>query len=91
MTAAPYTGSNPLLAHGLLQMSQGHRNVVYADGSPFMMVGDTAWSLPWRGTTESVAVYAQDRQSKGFNAVLLMSIQPDRKAVGPRSHFRRRV
>ena len=67
-----------------MHMSAGHRNVVYADGSPFLLVGDTAWSLPWRGTAESVAVYAEDRQSKGFNAVLLMSIQPDRKAVGPR-------
>jgi hypothetical protein len=29
-------------------------------------------------------VYADDRQSKGFDAVLLMSIQPDRRATGPR-------
>ncbi len=46
LTAVPYTGSNPLLKHGLLHMSPGHRNVVQADGTPLMLVGDTAWSLP---------------------------------------------
>ena len=29
-------------------------------------------------------VYAHDRQAKGFNAVLLMSVQPDMDARGPR-------
>jgi len=84
LMATRYTGSNELLKHGLLRMSSGHRNVIYADGTPFMVVGDTAWSLPWRGTLESVRVYAEDRQRKGFNTVLLMSIQPDRRAQGPR-------
>jgi hypothetical protein len=28
-------------------------------------------------------VYAGDRQAKGFNAVLLMSVQPDMRARGP--------
>lgn len=84
LTAAPYAGSNPLLKRGLLRMSAGHRNVVHADGTPFMLVGDTPWSLPWRGTMDSVGVYAEDRQKKGYNAALLMTVQPDRKAVGPR-------
>jgi len=84
LEATAYTGSNPLLKHGLLGMLAGLRNVIHADGTPFLVVGDTAWSLPWRGTIESVGVYADDRQSKGFDAVLLMSIQPDRRATGPR-------
>jgi hypothetical protein len=80
----PYRGGNPLVAHGLLTMSPGKRNVMHADGAPFLLVGDTAWSLPWRGTPEAVRIYAQDRHRKGFDATLLMSLQPDRKAVGPR-------
>jgi hypothetical protein len=84
LNAIAYTGSNPLLKHGLLGMSAGHRNVIHADGTPFLVVGDTAWSLPWRGTVESVGVYADDRQNRGFDAVLLMSIQPDQRATGPR-------
>jgi hypothetical protein len=84
VVATSYAGTSPLLKHGLLTMSPGKRNVLQADGTPFMLVGDTAWSLPWRGTPETVITYARDRQAKGFNAVLLMSVQPDRGAVGPR-------
>ena len=69
---------------GLLRMSPGGRSVVRADGFPFFLAGDTAWALPWRGTPETVATYAADRQSKGFNAALLMCVQPDRDVRGPR-------
>ena len=44
---------------------------------------DTAWAMPFRATVSDVAVYAADRQAKGFNAVLLMSVQPDMNARGP--------
>jgi len=85
LAAKPYSGSNPLIARGLLKMSPGKRNVVHADGSPFLMIGDTPWALPWRGTFETVTEYAENRQARGFNTALLMSVQPDREAVGPRS------
>ena len=39
--------------------------------------------MPFRATVEDVVEYAADRQSKGFNAVLLMSVQPDMNARGP--------
>jgi hypothetical protein len=81
----PYSGSNPLVKKGLLRMSSGKRNVVHANGEPFMMIADTPWALPWRGTKESVTAYARKRQSQGFNAALLMTLQPDRDAEGPRS------
>ncbi len=84
LTAIRYQGANALLQHGLLTMSAGHRNVRHSNGAPFMLVADTAWSLAWRGTAQSVTVYAEDRAKKGFNATLLMSVQPDRKAQGPR-------
>lgn len=34
---------------------------------------------------EQAETYARDRQSKGFNAVLLMTVQPDMECAGPRS------
>lgn len=80
-----YQGDHPLTRHGLLRMSPGGRNVVHADGTPFLVVADTPWALPFRGTPEAVAEYARDRREKGFNAALLMSIQPDRDACGPRN------
>ncbi len=78
-----YQGSNNLLARGLLKMSSGKRNVVHHDGTPFLVVGDTPWALPFRATREQVEWYAQDRQAKGFNTALLMSVQPDMEAEGP--------
>lgn len=70
--------------HGFWRMSPGKRNLVHADGRAAVLAGDTAWGLPWRATHEECEVYARDRQAKGFNAVLLMSVQPDMDARGPR-------
>jgi len=80
-----YEGDDPFIKRGLLRMSPGKRNVVYADGTPFLMIGDTPWALPWRGSYESVMIYAQNRKERGFNTALLMSLQPDRDANGPRT------
>jgi len=66
-------------------MSPGKRSLVHADGRTAVLAGDTAWALPWRATQEQCQVYAADRQTKGFNAVLLMSVQPDMGARGPRN------
>jgi hypothetical protein len=84
LRAAPYRGANPLIRSGLLRMSPGRRSVVHADGTTFLVVGDTPWALPYRGTTESVTRYADNRQERGFNTALLMSVQPDMRAEGPR-------
>ncbi len=72
-------------AHGFWSIPPGGRNLVHADGTPRLLCADTAWALPWRATLEQVELYARDRGAKGFNAVLLMTVQPDMKAVGPRS------
>ncbi len=70
--------------HGFWRMSPGGCNLVHADGTPAVLVADTAWALPWRATEQQCRVYAADRRAKGFNAVLLMSVQPDMHARGPR-------
>jgi hypothetical protein len=85
MVATPYSGVDGLVKNGLLLMSPGKRNVIHANGKSFFMTGDTPWALPWRGTLETVTVYAKNRQETGFNTALLMSLQPDRDAVGPQS------
>ncbi len=71
--------------HGFWRILPGERNLRHADGTPALLVADTAWALPWRATHEQCEIYAHDRSSKGFNAALLMSVQPDRDARGPRS------
>jgi hypothetical protein len=69
--------------HGFWHMSPGGRSLVHADGTPAVLVADTAWALPWRATEEQCRLYAADRRAKGFNAALLMSVQPDMHAHGP--------
>lgn len=81
--SVPYTGSNRLNRHGTLMMSPKKRNLVFADGTPFLLVGDTPWSLPYRATAEQVEVYAQNRKEKGYNTALLIAVQPDTQAEGP--------
>ena len=83
LRSTPYQGQNKILHRGLLKMSPGKRNVVHADNSSFLVVGDTPWSIPFRATTEQVATYAKDRREKGFNTALLITLQPDRYAEGP--------
>jgi len=83
LVSVKYSGKNPLIKNGLLRMSEGKRNVIHANGKPFLVVGDTPWSIPFRATTGQVKTYAADRMKKGFNAALLMSVQPDMYAEGP--------
>lgn len=70
--------------HGFWHIPEGGRNLLHADGTPAVLVGDTVWGFPWRATLEQAQVYAANRQARGFNAALLMSVQPDMRAVGPR-------
>jgi hypothetical protein len=71
--------------HGFWSIPPGGRNLIHADGTPRLLCADTPWALPWRATIEQAATYARDRRAKGFNAELLMTVQPDMKATGPRS------
>jgi hypothetical protein len=84
VAAAEADETHAFYAHGFWRMSAGGRSLIHADGTPAILVADTAWALPWRSTPEQVRIYAADRQAKGFNAVLLMTVQPDMRALGPR-------
>ena len=83
LRSVAYEGTNRLLKHGLLRMSPGRRNVVHADGTPFLVVADTAWAIPFRATPAQVRTYAADRKGKGFNTTFLLTVQPDKFAKGP--------
>jgi hypothetical protein len=85
LTAGPPLPHHPhrALTRGMISAHPRGRSFRHADGSPAFFVWDTAWAMPWRATVGDVAAYAADRQAKGFNAVLLMSLQPDMDARGP--------
>ena len=85
LTSAPAEpGGHPVYAHGFVTVAPEARAGRHADGTPWLAVADTAWAMPWRAVVEDVATYAADRRDKGFNAVLLMTVQPDMRATGPR-------
>jgi hypothetical protein len=84
LEAAPPAGTTRFSTHGFWTIPKGARQLIHRDGSSVLLIADTAWALPWRATPEQVRRYAADRRAKGFNAALLMTIQPDRGAQGPR-------
>jgi Domain of unknown function (DUF5060)/Protein of unknown function (DUF4038) len=65
------------IARGFPTAHPSGRSFCYADGSPAFWVIDTAWAMPFRARVSDVETYARDRQTKGFNGVFLMTVQPD--------------
>lgn len=45
------------------------------NGSPFLLIGDTPWSLPIDCTTSQIDSYLADRQGKGCTAILFELIE----------------
>ncbi len=66
---APYKGDNRLYQHGYLRVSDSHRYLVYADGTPFLWIGDTAWAAPMNATWDAWKAYVHDRVQKHFTVV----------------------
>lgn len=65
----PYAGTNVLYQHGFLKVSDNHRYVTFADASPFLWVGDTAWAAPHRSSPEEWEEYLSDRANKHFTVI----------------------
>ena len=56
-----------------LRISSDRKYFVDQNGSPFLVVGDTAWSLPAQLYQTDMLRYLDDRKSRGFNAILSTS------------------
>ncbi len=54
-----------------LRVEPGKRYLIDANGKPFLMHGDTAWSLIADLTREEADVYFADRKARGFNTLLV--------------------
>jgi hypothetical protein len=52
-----------------LRVSENHRFLVTAEGSPFFWLGDTAWELFHRLNREEADRYLEDRARKGFTVI----------------------
>ncbi len=70
-----YRGRNPLYQHGFLRVSDDHRYLCHADGTPFLWMGDTAWAAPMHATDADWDAYLRDRVGKHFT-VLQVAVAP---------------
>lgn len=64
-----------------LRIESGRSCLVDATGRPFLLIGDTAWSLLAQLSREQIEHYLVDRRSRGYNAVLVNVLE---------SHYARR-
>lgn len=54
-----------------LRLSPDKRHLQDASGQPYLVVGDTAWSLIAQLDANDVSLYLEDRQKRGFNAIIV--------------------
>ncbi len=66
---APYRGNKPLYRRGFLKVSDNRRHLAYAEGTPFLWIGDTAWAVPQRATDDEWEAYLADRAAKHFTVI----------------------
>ena len=58
-----------------LRVSADRRHLEDQEGRPFMVVGDTAWSLVAQLSSDDIERYLDDRARRGFNAVIVNLIE----------------
>src|SRR5579872_3270834 len=58
-----------------LHVEPGKRFLVDAAGNPFLLQGDTAWSLIAQASDAEVETYLDDRRRRGFNTILVNLIE----------------
>lgn len=61
-------------AAGPLRVDAAGRNLVQADGTPFLYLADTAWELLHRTTREDVELYLEKRRQQGFTVVQAVAL-----------------
>ena len=72
-----FTTTTPTISQQRIQrlkVSDNHRFLVKADGSPFFWLGDTAWELFHRATREDADRYLKNRTDKGFTVIQAVAL-----------------
>lgn len=64
-----YSGGDSLYRHGCLRVGTSHRHLAYADGTPFLWLGDTAWATPMNASWDDWKTYVRDRATKRFTVL----------------------
>jgi hypothetical protein len=66
---SPYRGDGLLYQRGFLKVSENRRYLVFGDGTPFLWIGDTAWAVPQKASSEEWEAYLADRAAKHFTVI----------------------
>ncbi len=61
-------------ARGRLQASRDGHGFEYPDGTPFFLLGDTAWEMIHRASEAEVATYLARRTAQGFNTIFTVAV-----------------
>jgi hypothetical protein len=70
LAAGSAEDSTPVRPTGLQVSKDGH-HLVAADGQPFVVQADTAWTLAERSTRKDVVNYLDTRREQGFNVIMV--------------------
>jgi Protein of unknown function (DUF4038)/Putative collagen-binding domain of a collagenase len=70
-----------------LTVEPGKRYLEDTNGRPFLIHGDTAWSLIAELTREDVDRYLDDRHARGFNTILVSLIEHHYSANAPANAY----
>lgn len=70
-----------------LRIADNHRYLEDATGRPFLITGDTAWSLIGDLSREDADKYLADRQHRGFNTILVNLIEHRFSRNAPRNFY----
>ena len=62
-------GKSVDFTHGKLKVAASDQFLEFADGTPFMYLGDTAWELFHRLTKSETEKYLENRRQKGFTVI----------------------
>jgi len=68
-----------------LRVGADHRHVLDQSGAPFLIHGDTPWSLISGLTREEAEQYLENRRQKGFNSIIVNLIE--HKFHGPLNRY----
>lgn len=68
-----------------LKVSRNGRFLVDQQEKPFLVVGDTAWSIIAQLKADDVRRYLDDRQAQGFNSILVNLIEHKFASKAPRN------
>jgi hypothetical protein len=69
-----------------LKLAENRRFLVDQKGEPFLVVGDTAWSLIGQLGQGEIDRYLEDRRKRGFNSIIVNLIEHKFCTDPPRTH-----